>query len=80
MTTPRKEHPYRMAPRLEKVKANLVENFGYGKLDAKALAVEICANLDRHVQLTELMIKRSVSRTTQVPTQTPYWKANNGNI
>ena len=78
MTTPRKEHPYRMAPRLEKVKANLVENFGYGKIEAKALAVEICANLDRHVDMIESTIRRLSNPIRQAPTQTPYWKANNG--
>lgn len=78
MTTPKKEHPYRESPRVEKVKANLVENFGYGKREAKELALEMCANVDRHVSLIESSIKRLANQTPRNPTQTPYWKANNG--
>ena len=81
MATPKKEHPYRMSPRLEKVKANLVDNFGYSKTEAKELAIESCASLDKYVAVMEAMIRQQSIRLNgqeKNPTQTPYWKVNNG--
>jgi hypothetical protein len=78
MATPKKEHPYKKAPRVEKVIANLAENFGYGRLESRVLATEVCDNLDRHVALVESTIKRLSSVGQPTPTQTPYWRAHNG--
>lgn len=78
MATPRKEHPYKKPPRVEKVIANLVDNFGYGRLEARGLATEVCDNLDRHMALVESTIRRLSTVGQPTPTQTPYWKVNNG--
>ena len=79
MATPRVQvHKPRIDPRIAKYAHNLVENFGYNKMEARELARESCANLDRHVALLEASIKRLANQTVQVPTQTPYWKARNG--
>ena len=78
MTTPKKEFPYRESPRVEKVKANLVENFGYGRREAKELALEMCANIDRHIALMQSTMKRLANQTAVIPTQTSFWRDNNG--
>lgn len=53
MATPRKEFPYQEPPRVKKIKDNLVENFGYGKIEARHLAYEVVSNLDNYVALEE---------------------------
>ena len=78
MATPRTVHPYRKPPRVEKVIANLVDNFGYGKLEARKLAVEVCDNLDRHADFIEATIKRLANQTQKRPTQTAFWRENSG--
>lgn len=76
MATPKKEYPYRELPRVEMVKANLVENFGYGRREAKELALEVCANLDRHLALMQSTMKRLANQTVVNPTQTSFWRDN----
>lgn len=80
--TDRVNRPYkpRIDPRIATYARNLSENFGYNKLEARELARESCAMLDRYVDVMELRIKRLANQTVQAPTQTPYWKASNGNI
>jgi hypothetical protein len=56
MATPRKEFPYQEPPRVKKVKDNLVENFGYGKIEARRLAYEIVEQLDKYANLEELRL------------------------
>jgi hypothetical protein len=79
MATPRVEvKKPRIDPRIAKYAHNLVENFGYNKMEARELARESCAILDRYVDVMELRIKRLANQTEKIPTQTPYWKARNG--
>lgn len=54
MTTPKKEYPYHSEPRLVKIKNNLVENFGYSKMEARRLAQEIIDSLSRYDTLEKL--------------------------
>ena len=44
--------------RVVTLKETLVTRFGYGRREAGALAEEAMTNLDRHVKLQELFIKR----------------------
>jgi hypothetical protein len=44
--------------RVQTLKETLVQQFGYGRREAGALAEEAMSNLDRHVKLQELSIKR----------------------
>lgn len=44
--------------RVEAFKETLAVRFGYGRKEAKAIAIEAMTNLDRHVNLQETMIKR----------------------
>jgi hypothetical protein len=60
MATPRKEYPYHSNPRLVKIINNLVENFGYAKLEARHLALEVVANMDMYDRL-EAIKERSLS-------------------
>lgn len=56
MATPRKEFPYQEPPRVKMIKDNLVENFGYGKIEARRLAYEIVENLKRYADLEEIRL------------------------
>lgn len=83
--TDRVNRPYkpRIDPRIATYARNLSENFGYNKLEARELARESCATLDRYVEVMELRIKQQAVRLhgqAVSPTQTPYWKAGNGNV
>jgi hypothetical protein len=44
--------------RVEAFKETLATRFGYGRKEAKGIAIEAVTNLDRHVALQETMIKR----------------------
>jgi hypothetical protein len=44
--------------RVETFKETLAVRFGYGRKEAKAIAIEAMDNLDRYVKLQEAMIKR----------------------
>jgi hypothetical protein len=44
--------------RVETLKETLVTRFGYGRKEAKALAVEALTKLDNYVNTQEVMIKR----------------------
>jgi hypothetical protein len=44
--------------RVATLKETLVNRFGYGRREAGAIAEEAMTNLDRHVKLQELAIKR----------------------
>ena len=44
--------------RVQALKETLVLRFNYGRREAGALAEEAMTNLDRHVKLQELSIKR----------------------
>lgn len=55
--------------------------FGYTIQDSIRLSKQIRANLDNYARQYDLAIERAIRRaspTVQNPTQTPYWKANNG--
>jgi hypothetical protein len=54
MTTPKKEYPYHSDPRLVKIKNNLVENFGYARLEARRLAQEIVDNMETYDRIEEI--------------------------
>lgn len=54
MTTPKKEYPYHSDPRLVKIKNNLVENFGYGKIEARQIALEVIENMRKYDILEKL--------------------------
>lgn len=54
MTTPKKQYPYHSDPRLVKIKNNLIENFGYGKMEARQLALEIIDNMRKYDILEKL--------------------------
>ena len=44
--------------RVETLKETLATRFGYGRREAKALAIEALTKLDTYVHTQELMIKR----------------------
>ena len=44
--------------RVNTLKETLATQFGYGRKDAKALAIEALTKLDNYVNTQELMIKR----------------------
>jgi hypothetical protein len=44
--------------RVETLKETLATQFGYGRREAKALAIEALTKLDNYVNTQELMIKR----------------------
>jgi hypothetical protein len=44
--------------RVETLKETLITQFGYGRREAKMLAVETLTKLDNYVNTQELMIKR----------------------
>jgi hypothetical protein len=55
--------------------------FGYTIQDSIRLSKQIRANLDnyaRQYDLAQERMRRLADRSVQNPTQTPYWKANNG--
>ena len=54
MTTPKKEYPYDTEPRLVKIKNNLIENFGYEKVEARHMAHEIIDNMRKYDILEKL--------------------------
>jgi hypothetical protein len=60
MATPKKEYPYHSNPRLVKIINNLVENFGYPKLEARQIALEVIENMDKYDKL-EAIRARSLS-------------------
>lgn len=51
--------------------------FGYTIQDSIRLSKQIRANLDNYARQYDLAMERAV-RVNRTPTQTPYWKANNG--
>lgn len=61
MTTPKKEYPYDSDPKLLKIKNNLVENFGYGKVEARHLAYEIMKNMTTYDRIEELRMKANAT-------------------
>lgn len=69
MATPRKEHPYRETPQVEKVKSTLLY-FGYGKREAKELARDVVRNLDNYLSAQDIVFKRMSDNLTPRPTQT----------
>lgn len=54
--------------------------FGYTIQDSIRLSKQIHANLDNYARQYDLAIERAIRSNGQAvrPTQTPYWKANNG--
>jgi hypothetical protein len=44
--------------RIETFTETLIKRFGFKKKEAKTIAVEAMVNLDRHVNLQQVMIKR----------------------
>lgn len=46
--------------RVQALKETLVLRFGYGRREAGALAEEAMSNVDRHVNLQEVAIKRAM--------------------
>jgi hypothetical protein len=48
--------------RIETFTETLIERFGFKKKEAKTIAVEAMTNLDRHVNLQEVMIKRVMEK------------------
>lgn len=61
--------------------AHTCYRFGYSIQDSKRLSKQIRANLDnyaRQYDLAQERMRRLADRSMQNPTQTPYWKANNG--
>jgi len=48
--------------RIETFAETLTKRFGFKKKEAKAIASEAMDNLDRHVALQELMIKRLMEK------------------
>ena len=48
--------------RIETFTKTLIERFGFKKKEAKTIAVEAMTNLDRHVNLQEVMIKRVMEK------------------
>lgn len=78
---PRKEHPYKQEPRVQKVIDKLV-SMGYGKLDARALAKSICQSLDNYIGVQEAVAQqrqRLYDNHTRRPTQTS-WRQPSGNV
>lgn len=51
--------------RVETLKETLATRFGYGRKEAKGIAIEAMNNLDRHVNLQETMIKRVMENRTK---------------
>ena len=69
---PRKEHPYKQEPRVQKVIDKLV-SMGYGRLDARVLAKSICQSLDNYIGVQEAVAQhrqRLYDYHTNLPTQT----------
>ena len=60
--------------------AHTCYRFGYSIQDSKRLSKQIRANLDNYARQYDLAIERSIRLNGQGvrPTQTPYWKGNNG--
>lgn len=54
--------------------------FGYTIQDSIRLSKQIRANLDNYARQYDLAMQRAIRLNGQAknPTQTPYWKANNG--
>lgn len=52
--------------------------FGYTIQDSKRLSKQIHANLDNYARQYDMAMERATRRLADSPTQTPYWKANNG--
>lgn len=61
MTTPRKQYPYDSEPHLVMIKTNLVENFGYSRLEARRLAREIMDNLNTYDRIEEIKAKSAAA-------------------
>ena len=77
-----KEGAYKQEPRLEKVKIHLATKFGYPRLEARELAVQICKSLDNYVSVQEAMAQqrqRLYDNHTARPTQTA-WRQAHGNV
>ena len=51
-----REDAYAEPPKVQKIKDNLVENFGYGKIEARRLAYEVLDNLERYLRIEEQKI------------------------
>lgn len=71
---------HKTAEGMDKV-ALTCRRFGYTIQDSIRLSKQIQANLDNYARQYDLAMERAVrvNRTPQ-PTQTPYWKAGNGNV
>lgn len=54
------ENAYKESPRVLKIKDNLVNNFGYGKIEAREIAREVVANLDRYLALENLRLRKAI--------------------
>ena len=61
MATPRKEHPYRDTPDIEKIKETLTL-FGYKRLEAKELSRNIAQNLDNYSRILDMVEAQRRSR------------------
>lgn len=48
------EGAYAEPPKVKKIKDNLVENFGYGKIEARRIAYEILDNMQKYDRLEEI--------------------------
>lgn len=78
---PRKENPYKQEPRVQKVIDKLVE-FGYAKLDARALAKDVVQRLDNYITVQDALAQqrqRLYDNHTRRPTQTA-WRQQRGNV
>ena len=51
--------------RVENLKETLATRFGYGRKEAKSLAIEALSKLDNYVNTQEIMIKRIMGNRTK---------------
>ena len=49
-----RDDAYMEPPKVKLIKDNLVENFGYGKIDARRIAYEIIDNMEKYDRLEKL--------------------------
>lgn len=65
--------------KMDKV-AHTIYRFGYTMQESIRLSRQIRANLDNYARQYDLAMERAIRSNGQAvrPTQTPYWKANNG--
>lgn len=68
---------HKTAEGMDKV-ALTCRRFGYTIQDSIRLSKQIRANLDNYARQYDLAIERQRLVSQTRPTQTPYWKANNG--